>query len=140
MAKFVLKDAVLTVSGTALSEYVNQVQMDMPTDEVELSGMGVTNKVFGRGLSDATITVTFLQDFAASKVDATLWPLSSTDTPFAVTVKATSAAVSATNPLYTMAAALLYNYAPISGSLGEAASTEVAFRNAGSTGIVRTTS
>jgi hypothetical protein len=136
MGKLVLKDAKLSVNSVDLSQYVNQVAMDMPTDEVDLSGMGVQNKVFGRGLSDASITVTFLQDFALAAVDATLWPLSNTSTPFPVAVKATSAVISATNPEYQMSA-LLYNYAPISGSLGEAASTEVTFRNADSTGIVR---
>lgn len=136
MAKFVLKKAVLTVNAVDLSDHVNQVAMDMPTDEVDLSGMGASKKVFGRGLSDASITVTFLQDFAAASVDATLWPLSSTNTPFLVQVKADTAAISATNPEYQMNA-LLYNYNPISGSLGDAASSEVVFRNADQTGIIR---
>ena len=133
--KFVLKNALLSVNSVDLSDHVNQVAMDMPTDEVELSGMGANYKVFGRGLSDASMTVTFLQDFAAASVDATLWPLSNTGNTFPVAVRAFNAAISATNPEYQMTA-LLYNYAPISGSLGEAASSEVVFRNAASTGIV----
>lgn len=139
MGKFVLKDASVTVNAVDLSDHVTQVAMDMPTDEVDLSAMGAENKVTGRGLSDGSITVTFLQDFAAAKVDATLWPLSKQETPFTLVVKAFDAAVSATNPSFTMSA-LLFNYAPISGSLGEAATSEVVFRNGADAGIVRATS
>lgn len=137
--KFVLKDASVTVNSVDLSAYCTQVAMDMPTDEVDGSGMGAQQKVTMRGLSDASMTVSFLQSFMAAKVDATLWPLSTTETPFNVVVKPASAVVSATNPTYTMSA-LLFNYAPISGSLGEAATTEVVFRNASQTGIVKATS
>lgn len=134
MGKFVLKDAVVTVDSVDLSPYVTSVTMDMPTDEVDLSGMGSQQKVTGRGLSDATFTVTFLQDFDAAKVNATLWPLSQADEPFTISVKPTSGATSATNPEYSMEAQL-FNYSPVSGSLGEAASSEVAFRNASDAGV-----
>lgn len=136
MGKFVFKDATLEVDGVDLSNYVNQVAMDLPDDEVDLSGMGSKMKEYGKGLSDGTITVTFLQDFDTGKVDDTLWPLKVSDTPFTVVVKPTSAPKSATNPEYSMEA-LLFNYSPVNGSLGEAASTEVNFRNADQAGITR---
>jgi hypothetical protein len=53
-----------------------------------------------------------------------------------VSVKPTNASISATNPEYSMMA-LLYTYSPIAGAVGEAATTEVVFRNASSTGLVR---
>ena len=136
MGKFVFKDAHLEVDGVDLSNYVNQVAMDLPDDEVDLSGMGSKMKEYGKGLSDGTITVTFLQDFDLGKVDDTLWPLKISDTPFTVVVRPTSATKSTTNPEYSMDA-LLFNYSPVNGSLGEAASTEVNFRNADQAGIVR---
>lgn len=136
MGKFVFKDAHLEVDAVDLSNYVNQVAMDLPDDEVDLSGMGSKMKEYGKGLSDGTITVTFLQDFDSGKVDDTLWPLKISDTPFTVVVRPTSAAKSATNPEYSMEA-LLFNYSPVNGSLGEAASTEVNFRNADQAGITR---
>ena len=136
MAHFVLKDAVVTVDGVNLSDHVSEVSIETERDEVDVTAMGANNKVMVAGLGDATITCTMYQDFAASEVDATLWPLSTTNTPFVVSVKATSAATSATNPLYSMTA-LMYGYSPLSGGIGDASSTEPTFRNAAQAGLTR---
>jgi hypothetical protein len=100
--------------------------------------MGAVNKEIQLGLGDATITVGFFQDFAAASVDATLWPLYANKTNFTMVVKPTSAAVSATNPSYTMTA-VLPTYNPLAGSVGEASTTQIGFRNAAQTGLVRAT-
>jgi len=139
MGKVILTDAFIEIDGVDLSNHANQVTMELPDDEVEVSGFGSAYKEYGKGLSDATITVTFIQDFATGEVDDTLWPLKSTTTPFDVVIRPTSAAVGAENPEYTMQS-LMYNYAPVSGGLGEASTTEVSFRNASQAGIVRATS
>ncbi len=136
MAHFVMKDAVVTVDGVNLSDHVSEVSMETERDEVDVTAMGANNRVFVAGLGDATMTVTFFQDFAAAEVDATLWPLSTTNTAFVVSIKASSAATSATNPLFSMTA-LMYGYSPLSGGIGDASSTEVTFRNAAQAGLTR---
>ncbi len=136
MGTFVVKDAVVTIDSVNLSDHISEVSIETERDEVDVTAMGATSKVNVAGLGDATITCTMFQDFAATKVDATLWPLSTTNTPFIVTVKAQSAATSATNPLYSMTC-LMYGYSPISGGIGDAASTEVTFRNAAQAGLTR---
>ena len=138
MAIFVLKDAVVTVDAVNLSDHVSEVSIETERDEVDVTAMGAVNKVQVAGLGDATITCTMFQDFAATKVDATLWPLSSTNTPFVVTVKAFSTATAVTNPLYSMTC-LMYGYSPLSGGIGDASSTEVVFRNAAQAGLTRAT-
>ncbi len=138
MAHFVLKDAKVTVDGVDLSDHVSEVSIESERDEVDVTAMGATNKVMVAGLGDATITMTMFQDFAASEVDATLWPLSTTNTAFIVTVKATTAATSTTNPLFSMTA-LMYDYSPLSGGIGDASSTELTFRNAAQAGLTRAT-
>ena len=138
MAHFVMKDAVVTVDGVNLSDHVSEVSMETERDEVDVTAMGANNRVFVAGLGDATMTVTFFQDFAAAEVDATLWPLSTTNTAFVVSIKASSAATSATNPLFSMTA-LMYGYSPLSGGIGDASSTEVTFRNAAQAGLTRAT-
>ena len=135
MAKHVLKDARVEINGVNLSDHVSSVTVETPRDEVEVTAFGNTAKQYAPGLKDATITVEFFQDYAAASVDATLAPLSDSDTPFQVRVRPTSAAVSATNPEWRMDS-LLYDYNPIAGSVGEANTTSVTFRNAG-TGITR---
>ena len=136
MPHFVNKDIVVTIDGVNLSDHVSEVSIESERDEVDVTAMGAVNKVMVAGLGDATITMTMFQDFAASEVDATLWPLSTTNTAFVVTVKATSAATSTTNPLYSMTS-LMYGYSPISGGIGDASSTELTFRNAAQAGLTR---
>lgn len=134
-----LTDASVTVNGVDLSDHVTAVTIEQTTPEVDVTTMGSAFQVFTPGIPDGTITVTFMQDFAAAEIDATLSPLYSAGTPFPVVVKADSAGVGATNPTFTMGSARMYSYSPIAGDIGSALSTEVAFRNAGTAGIVRAT-
>lgn len=139
MAKFLLKDARLEVNGTVLSDHGNEVSVETSRGQVDVSGFGAVMTESLADIGDASITVTFFQDFAAGSIDAVLWPLSSSDTPFTVKVRPTSGAISATNPEYTMQS-LLYGYTPISGARGAAATTPVTFRNQSPAGITRATS
>jgi len=139
MAKLVLTDAVISVNGVTLSDHADSVTITSSKDLQEVTAFGASYKSNLVGLGDATIEVEFQQDFAAASVDATLWPLHSANTVFAVEVRPTSAVVSATNPKYTMAAAVLPEFTPLAGGVGEVSKTSVTFQNAGQTGIVRAT-
>jgi hypothetical protein len=136
MAKFVLKNPVVTVNGVDLSNHISQATIETSFDEVDVTSFGSTYKEILQGVGDATITLSLFQDFAAGSVDATLWPLSQSGSSFPVTVKPTNAAVGATNPRFDMTGVLL-NYNPVDGSMGDASSTEVTIRNASSTGLTR---
>lgn len=138
MAKAVLIDAVLTVNSVDLSDRARSITIEGVADEVELSAFQNDYKEFGQGLKDATVTVDFYQDFAASETDATLQPLWEAGSTFTVAVKGDDAATSDTNPEYSMTARM-FSYSPIAGAVGEASTTEVAFRNAGTLGLVRGT-
>ena len=83
MAIQVLTDAYVVVNGVTLSDHANQVTVEDTRDSVDVTAFGASNKAYAKGLGDAKITVNFLQDFAASKVHATLQPLigSSSITP-----------------------------------------------------------
>jgi hypothetical protein len=138
--KFVLKDAVLTVNSVNLSDNASSVTVEGTTDEVDVTSFTTASyREFTDGFKDATITATFFQNFDAGKVDATLFPLWNAGSTFAVTVKATSAATSATNPLYSLTAAKMYGYSPLAGGVGDASSMDVTFRNAGTAGLTRGT-
>jgi hypothetical protein len=136
MAKFVLKTPVVTINAVDLSDHVSEAVIETVRDEVEVTAFGAANKEILAGLGDATITLQVFQDFAAAEVDATLWPLSTTDTPFTVAIKPTNGAISATNPEYQLSV-LMFTYSPINGAVGAASTTEVVFRNASQTGLVR---
>ncbi len=138
MSKIVLKNASVVVNSVDLSNHTSSVSIETEFDEVDLTAFGSTYREFGQGLGDATINIEVFQDFDAASIDSTLWPLSQSGGTFPVVVKPTSAAVGTANPSYTMTARL-FSYNPVDGSVGDASTTQVSFRNAGTAGLVRGT-
>ncbi|HEY9417121.1 MAG TPA: hypothetical protein VIQ30_20375 [Pseudonocardia sp.] len=128
MASFAFTDAKVTVGGTDLSTYVRQVTLNVNADELDDTAMGDTFRSRIGGLKDWSVNLEFNQDFAAGAVDATLWPLLGTTTT--VTVKATSATNSATNPLYS-GSVLVSQVNPLTNGVGDLATTSITWNGAG---------
>jgi hypothetical protein len=139
MAKFILKDAYVSVNGTVFSDHASKVTVASTFNEVDVTAFGETFKEVQLGLGDASMTVDFFADFAASSIDQTLWPLHTSGSVFPIIVKPTSATASATNPAYVMQA-VLSDYNPLDGTVGAASTTSIKFSNAGTAGITRATS
>ena len=125
MAVLVLTDAVITVNSVALSDHANSVTVNYEIDSVETTAFGSTGHKFTGGLQNNSLDIEFMQDFAASNVEATVYPLVGTTTT--VTVKASSAATSATNPIYTLTGAFLAAHTPVAAAVGELAMTSLSF-------------
>lgn len=123
MASLVLTDAAVTVNAVDLSDHIRQVTVNIAAGDEDFTAMGATGKARKAGLRDDSYEFEFNQDFAAAEVDATLFPLVGA-APFAVTVKPTSAAVSATNPSYN-GNGIITAYNPIDGAVGAAMVTSV---------------
>jgi hypothetical protein len=125
MARIVLTDASIVINSVDLSDHIASVSITTSEDVVETTGFSSTSAA-GRtrvaGLADNSVTLEFHQDFATSNVEQTIYPLIGTTTT--VVVKPTSAAVSATNPSYTFTA-LVSEWQPLSGSVGELATASV---------------
>jgi hypothetical protein len=139
MAKKILNDAFISCNGVVVSDHSNKVTVSSSKDVVDVTGFGAASKQKLLGLGDGSIAVELFQDFDAGSVDATLWPLHTAGTEFPVIVRASSAAVSATNPEYRMTG-VLPEYTPIDGSVGEASKVSITVQNSGASGIVRATS
>jgi hypothetical protein len=138
MAKFVLKDAEIVINAVDLSEWVNSTTLDVNPDLPEANTMGTFFKVRLVGLSDATLSVTFTQNFDSGAVDATLWPLVNQDAPFVVTAMANKTdGIGVTNPKFTMDA-VLGTYQPLQGTIGDTALVNATFPSSGA--LVRSTS
>lgn len=136
MGKLVLRKPVITINGVDLTNRCSHVTVESTFDDVDVTSFGSIYKETMQGMGDGRMTFSFFQDFAAGSVDATLWPLSQSGDPFPVTVKATEAAVSPTNPLYSMTGVLL-GYTPLDGDVGDASTTDVEIPNASQSGLVR---
>jgi hypothetical protein len=101
----------LKIATVDLSAYVTSITLTQTFDEVETTAMGATAHQFSKGLEASTLTVDFLNDWAAAQVQATLQAAYGTSvTAIVIPVKGT--AVGATNPTYTMSI-LVNNLTPV---------------------------
>ena len=127
MAIFLSNGVVATLNSVALSDHVTSASISRTFDELEVTAMGDTAHKFVKGLEASTITLDFLNDDAASgagSVRATLQAAWGTTVP--LTLKQTSAAVSATNPLYSTTV-LVNNTTDINGAVADIATQSITF-------------
>jgi hypothetical protein len=103
MATFLNNKVGFKVNSVDLSSYVQSFVLNRVLDQIEISAMGDTSHKYATGLSADTITVTFLNNDAASgagSVRATLQAAFGTTVAFSA-IQDTASAVSSTNPIYT---------------------------------------
>ena len=124
MAVFLNNGVVLTVNSVDLSDHVTAVTINRTFDELEVTAMGDSGHKFVKGLEASSVTIDFLNDTASSEVLQTLQAVWGTSTT--ITMKQTSAATSATNPLYTMSC-LINGTTDINGSVADLSMQSVTF-------------
>tara|TARA_R110000796_G_scaffold128901_4_gene244529 strand:- start:227 stop:634 length:408 start_codon:yes stop_codon:yes gene_type:complete len=135
MAEFVLSNAFLSVNSVDLSAYVTSITISQSADSVEDTSMGDTARSYIGGLTTGTLDISFNQDFAAAKTEATIYPLIGTTTT--CVVRPTAAAVGTTNPSYT-ATVLVTEWTSVEGSVGDLATATVSWPITGN--LVKATS
>jgi hypothetical protein len=123
MAKFAATDYSVTINSGTVSSNLNSVELTQEADDLETTAFGTTGwRTRIGGLKNASLTLNFMQDFGAASIDETLNPLLGTIAT--VTIKPTSAAVSATNPSYSFTA-LCTSYSPFASSVGDIATLSI---------------
>jgi hypothetical protein len=132
MAVYLSNGVVLTVNAVDLSTLVSSVTLNRSFDELEVTAMGDSGHKFVRGLEASSITIDFFNDEATAKTLQTLNATLGTNT--VVTVKQTSAAASASNPLYTMTC-LVNNITPINGAVGDISIQSVTWNVSGTISV-----
>ena len=124
MAIYLSNNVVVTLNSVALSDHVTSATINRTFDELEVTAMGDSAHKFVKGLEASTITLDFLSDTAAANVNATLQ--AAWGTTVTLTLKQTSAATSATNPLYSTTI-LVNNTTDINGAVGDIATQSITF-------------
>ena len=124
MAVYLSNTVQVTLNSVALTDHVTSATINRVFDELEVTAMGDTAHKFVKGLEASTITLDFLSDTAAANVNATLQAAWGTTVP--LTLKQTSAATSATNPLYSTTI-LVNNTTDINGAVGDIATQSITF-------------
>jgi len=126
MAKQILKNCQIFVNAVDFSDHVDSVEIDVKKADIDSTSFNGSGFEHMAGLQDNSFKINFQQDFAASSVDATLFPLWQNETEFFVAVRPVSAVVSATNPEY-YATCVLLEYLPLSGKVGDLSQTSIVF-------------
>jgi hypothetical protein len=135
MAVFLSNGVKVTVNAVDLSDHVTSVTLNRSFQELDVTAMGDSGVKQVKGLEQSSVTIDFLNDTASSSVLATLQAAWGTNV--AVTLKQTSAATSATNPLYTMTC-LVNNTTDINGAVSDLGTQSLSMNVSGT--VVITTS
>ena len=134
MAVYLSNGVVLTVNAVDLSTLVSSVTINRTFDELETTAMGDGGHRYVKGLEASSITIDFFNDDASAKTLQTLNSSSVWGNNVTVTAKQTSAATSATNPLYTMTC-LVNNTTPINGAVGDLSTQSVTWNVSGTIAV-----
>lgn len=136
MAKMALLASMLMVNGVDVSDHTSKIELTTEVEEKDVTTFASLGwkEVIG-GLKSGSLAVTFKNDIAASSIDSSMWALFGTVTTFEV--RLTNAARGTSNPAYT-GSALVRQWTPISGSVGDVAETSVTWPSSGQ--VLRQTS
>ena len=115
----------LKINAVDLSDHVTSVTLNQAADELEVTAMGDLSHRFVKGLESATLTVSFLNDQAATSVLDTLSDAFGSTVAFKM-VQDKVPAVSATNKLFT-GDILINNLTPINGAVGDMSVQDITF-------------
>ena len=124
-----LSNADVTINSVSLQDQCTSAVVNYVYEQLETTSFGDSARKFGgsavTSLQNNSIEVELYQSYAASETEATIFGLVGIVTT--LVVKPTSAAVSATNPSYTLTGAYLESHTPINASLGELSTITLTF-------------
>ena len=123
MAKQVATSVVVKIGGVDLSQWVASVNLSTSVNEVPTTSFASGGNVERvGGLKDNSLQISFMQDFAASAVEATIYPLIGSTAAFVVNPSSTAASSSAPN--YS-GQVLVTSWSPVAGAVGELLTADV---------------
>jgi hypothetical protein len=120
-----LSNPTVTINSVDLTDQCTAAVLTRVIESLESTAFGSTNRSYVGGLENSTLTCTFLNSFAATETYATLKALVGTQT--VVTIKPTSSATGATNPLSTLTNTYLESLPIINGQLGALDTIDITF-------------
>ena len=107
--------AVVTINSVALSDHATAATLEISYADVDTTAFGDSVRTRIAGLGDATVNISWNQDYGSSEIDATFNGIVGTVVAFELTPA--SGSVSATNPKYS-GNVLVNSYTPISAEVG----------------------
>lgn len=127
----ILDDVEFVWNAVDLSDHVQSVAVQLDVDEADVSAMGDTWKEWLVGVPMGQVTVTFLQDYYTSEVDATLRSDFTSRTKRTMTIMPDkTAGIGATNA-QASCSAFITSYPWLDGAFNEALTADVTIRVTG---------
>jgi hypothetical protein len=120
-----LSNPLVTVNAVDLTDQCSAANLTRVIEALESTSFGKTARVYTAGLENSTLTLTMYNSFAATEVYSTLSALVGTSTT--ITIKPTSAATSATNPLSTLTGCYLETLPIVNAALGALDTIDITF-------------
>ena len=120
-----LSNPVVTVNSVDLTDQCTAATFTKTLESLESTAFGNTARYYVSGLQANEVTITLFNSFAVTETFATLSALVGSQT--VVTVKPTSSATSATNPIFTLTNCYLESLPIVNASLGELDTIDITF-------------
>lgn len=127
MAAFALTNEFVEINDVDLSDRVKSATLTLDSNQLDPTAMGDDWQVALGGVKSGSLSVEFLDDYAAGETDATLFPIFGTVVTFKV--RPDAGTVGATNPQY--AGSVLISQITSGGSHGELAMKSLTFPTSG---------
>jgi len=141
MSIHVLKAAMVYLGNTSidLSDHLESVEFTLGAPTVPITAMGATYEAhLQTGIKHWGARLNFFQDYDTSSVYAVTYNALTTSTQFPISVKGTTAAVSATNPMFRGNCFYDGDLGLISGGVGEAHKVSISLRGTGAISVITT--
>lgn len=120
-----LANPVVTVNSVALTGFCTSASMTRTQESIDTTSFGSTSREYSSGIANNECTMSLFMTYGTSEVYATLKALVGTRTT--VTLKPSSAATSATNPVLTLTGCYLESLPVSTGAVGEISQIDITF-------------
>ncbi len=121
-----LANPLVTINAVDLTDQCTAATLTKKVEALESTAFGAVARVYVGGLQANEVTLTMYNSFATTETYATLSSLIGTSTN--ITVKPTSAATSATNPIFTITGAYLESLPIVNAKLGNLDTIDLTFK------------
>jgi predicted secreted protein len=130
MAKQIISNPVIVIGSGTVSANCAQVTISLTAEDVDTTNFGSLGwKERVGGLKEGNVSFEWQNDYAASALDATFFPLLGTQVAFSIKPASTAAAGSS-NPVYS-GTLVVTEYNPVDSAVGDLATFKTSWPTVG---------
>lgn len=132
MAKLIAKNLLVKVNGVNLTDHIASVDLSKSVDEIEVTSFGSSARSRIGGLEDASLTLSFHQDFASNSTFDTLESAFGSSGTVTILMGTSSSQGSATSTTPLLTIPVLCSQSSVGGQIGDLMTVDVTWPANGS--------